>query len=94
MRVDQKDMKIVSRKQFDDILLQNGWTQGINSRFLICPFDNTIRVCRSNGTFFTGQYGGIDYVVIAKITNIRRVSWQYDNVTGLISNNLVALRIK
>lgn len=85
---------IQSRKQFDTLLIKEGWVIGQNDRFLICPFNSDIRVCRSNGTFFKGMWCGVDYVVVGKLTNLKDESWEFDDQTNLISNEIFALRIK
>ncbi len=86
--------KILSRAQFNDTLIKEGWLTSTNDRFLICPFNINVRVCKTSGTFFTGMHCGHDYVIVGKLSNLRDTNWEYDDALGLISNGLAAFRIK
>ena len=84
-----------TRSQFNELFEKEGWPKGtINPSYLMCPFDADIRLCLDSGTFFKGALYCPDYEVVVKITNIKDGRWEYDDQTGLISNGLVAVRVK
>lgn len=86
--------QVESRKQLDSLLIKEGWKIGQNDRFLLCPFDQDIRYNRKSGVIFTGVEYSFDYTVFAKISNIKDIVWKYDDVTGLLSNPVMAVRVK
>jgi len=85
--------KILSRKQFDELLRTEGWFNYPGKDYLVCPFDNSIYLS-PHGTFSRGNIYQPDYEVITKITNIKDGNWVYDDATGLMYNGLIALKVK
>jgi len=82
-------MRINNDKEFEDLLIQNGWTLP-NGKYSgrVAPYDPTV-VCYAWRREFRK-----DGFIIGIIQNMRDIIWDYDTTTGLINNGVFAVRIK
>lgn len=92
-------IKIETRTDFNNLLTNNGWkidTQyQYGAGYLICPYNVDIRICVRTGTIFTGTpySSGQNYIVLGKISNLKYVTWEFDDQTNLLYNQVFAMKI-
>lgn len=93
-------MKIKNRKEFEDLLLANGWTDASPPPNLVpgsyrpwrvvSPYDENVVY-----TFYDRRMSTKNLKhVYGSVPNFRDISWEYNESSGCVTNGVFAIRIK
>lgn len=91
-------MKIKNRKEFEDLLLANGWRDtflkqpipGHRPWKVVSPYDDNVIYFFGSKKIRTKDSSH----VYGSVPNFRNISWEYHEDSGYITNGVFAIRIK